>query len=197
MYDAGSTRLSIMIAYGVGTVVIALLTILLVPHQGFVVGDTGQINWKNGAKMKHAGEQPIGMKTIHEDGEESGNADALGDADDAKMLDGQRSDAYDAVATASPPAPLPANSPSATLNSDAVSFQDLPFAVQARSPRHLLFLFLFGTTVARMAFFFGTFNAQVTRVTLLLSGVSLCSHFHSCCSGSNRLTSRRFPRHFQ
>jgi hypothetical protein len=196
MYDTGSSRLAIMIAYAAGTVIIALLTILLVPHQGFVVGDTGQINWKNGAKMKHAGEQPIGMTSMRDD-DESGAASSLDNADDAKMLDGQRSDSYDADAASTPPSPPSAHSPAAAPNNDAATFQSLPFAVQARSPRHLLLLLLFGTTIARMAFFFGTFNAQVTRVLLLLSGVSLCSLCHSCCSGSNQLTSRRCPRHFR
>jgi hypothetical protein len=166
MYDSGSSRLAIMITYGFGTVIIALLTILLVPHQGFVVGDTGQINWKNGAKIKQAGEQPIGMTAMPEDDDESGSAASSGDADDAKMLDGQRSDSYDADAAAPPPAPPPTDSPAAVSHSDAATFQSLPFAVQARSPRHLLLLILFGTTIARMAFFFGTFNAQVRRVIL-------------------------------
>jgi hypothetical protein len=150
VYDAGSSRLSIMISYSVGVAIIAVLTIAMVPHKGFVVGDDGCVNWKNGAKVRS--DTPGAAMTTLRVEPATNNADE--DADDVKMLDGQRSDASDsATPDASPP--------DAATEKTENDFKSLPFSRQARSPRHILLLVIFGTTIARMAFFFGTFNAQV------------------------------------
>ena len=161
MYDAGATRMGIMAGYSAGAAIIALLTVMLVPHQGFVVGDSGLINWKNGAKVGVASEKGSAMRTLQIDPEADGGDAVVDDADDAYMLAGQQSsgsDSYNANVATSPP-PLPATEAAGHPDRD---FQSLPFPVQARSPRHILLLLIFGTTIARMAFFFGTFNAQVS-----------------------------------
>jgi hypothetical protein len=153
MYDAGSTRFGIMVGYSVGAAVIAVFTVLFVPRHAFVVGDSGDINWRNGAKVGAFGAKDdaalagdVAMKTVQDDDAEAAHKVS----EDVKMLDGMRSDTFDADSAA----PLP---PAST---DDSSFQSLPFSRQARSPRHILLLLLFGTTVMRMGFFFGTFNAQ-------------------------------------
>lgn len=145
MYDAGSTRFGIMVGYSVGAAVIAVLTVMFVPRHAFVVGDSGDINWRNGAKRGAAHAGGVAMKTMQDDAEAAQNV-----SEDVTMLDGVRSDTFDADSAA----PLPPAAP------DDSSFQSLPFSRQARSPRHILLLLLFGTTVMRMGFFFGTFNAQ-------------------------------------
>ncbi len=187
MYDAGSTRLGIMIGhvtsctlqlvtktnslvctagYSVGAAIIALFTLLFVPHSAFAVGDSGDIDWRNGAKIKSNRDHEISMKALPDDAES--NVQVAGDASDTvKMLEGQRSDSYETEhATA---ATSSSTSDSSIVVEDAASsFQSLPFSRQARSPRHVLLLILFGTTVARMAFFFGTFNAQARKHTHFL-----------------------------
>jgi hypothetical protein len=151
-YDAGASRLSIMMVYAVGAGIIAFLTVLLVPHQGFVVGDNGLINWRNGAKMKEGAPCPA----THADGA------VVDDSDDVEMLAGQRPDADETVST-TPSHESQAAEGAGTTDTAVSGFQSLPFSVQARSPRHILLLVIFGTTIARMAFFFSTFTAQLLQ----------------------------------
>jgi hypothetical protein len=151
VYDAGSSRLGIMISYSVGVAIIAVLTIAMVPHQSFVVGDDGCVDWKNGAKIR-SNKPGVVMTTLRIEPATNAGDDSADHADDVKMLDGQLSDAFDSD---SPP-------PNAAAHKTENDFQSLPFMRQARSPRHVLLLLIFGTTIARMAFFFGTFNAQVS-----------------------------------
>jgi hypothetical protein len=126
-----------MIAYAAGVVFIGFCTIALVPHQGFVVGDSGSINWKNGEKNRSKCNVGEVMNSLKEHSDTTSISSSGNDSEDVNMLEGQRSD--DADCTIESPPPL--------SNADP----------------HQVFQSLSLLSQARMSFFFGTFNAQLLQ----------------------------------